>query len=333
MKLFLALTFLTLTSHAATKITVSGISSGAYMAQQFHTAFSKDVSGVGIVAGGPYFCARGQIADALNRCMKISMGTPVAADSVNAARALARNGQIDPVENMRDARVYIITGKRDETVLPKVVEVAAETYKQWGVPSENIRFENKLNAGHAFPTENFGNACETVSQSPYISKCGRDVAGEILRHLIGPLPRKSAPKASRLFSYDQTGGPQTSEMDKLSMHRMGLAYIPEGCEFPDAGGCPIHVAFHGCKQTLDDVNMTFVKEAGYNAWAEANKIVIVYPQAVKNFMLNNPNGCWDWWGYTGQNYHTQQGRQMKQVYKMVKALREGSLRLQSVSSK
>ena len=35
--------------------TVSGISSGAYMAQQFAVAFSKTVSGTGVVAGGPYF--------------------------------------------------------------------------------------------------------------------------------------------------------------------------------------------------------------------------------------------------------------------------------------
>lgn len=329
MKFLLTLTFLTLTSHAATKITVSGISSGAYMAQQFHTAFSKDVSGVGIVAGGPYYCAGGQPMLALNRCMKVTMGTPAATDSVNAARVLARYGLIDPVENMRDARVFIMSGKQDETVVPRVVEVVAQTYKQWGVPSENIRFENKLNVGHAFPTMNFGNTCETAGQSPFISKCGRDMAGEILRHLLGPLARKSVPKNSRIFSYDQSVGLHPTQMNLLSMHRTGLAYIPEGCEFPDAGGCPIHVAFHGCKQTLDDINTMFVKEAGYNAWAEANKIVIVYPQAVKNLMLNNPNGCWDWWGYTGQYYHTQQGHQMKQVYKIVKALREGSLRLQS----
>ena len=38
-------------------ITVSGISSGAFFAHQFHIAFSSLVKGAGIVAGGPFGCA------------------------------------------------------------------------------------------------------------------------------------------------------------------------------------------------------------------------------------------------------------------------------------
>ena len=40
-----------------TDITVSGISSGAFSAHQFHIAFSSLVKGAGIVAGGPFGCA------------------------------------------------------------------------------------------------------------------------------------------------------------------------------------------------------------------------------------------------------------------------------------
>ncbi len=35
---------------------VSGISSGAYMAGQFQMAHSREVVGAGIIAGGPYGC-------------------------------------------------------------------------------------------------------------------------------------------------------------------------------------------------------------------------------------------------------------------------------------
>ena len=38
-------------------VTVSGISSGAFFAHQFHVAYSGLVTGAGIVAGGPYGCA------------------------------------------------------------------------------------------------------------------------------------------------------------------------------------------------------------------------------------------------------------------------------------
>ena len=37
-------------------ITVSGLSSGGFMAHQFHIAFSKLVTGAGIIAGGPFRC-------------------------------------------------------------------------------------------------------------------------------------------------------------------------------------------------------------------------------------------------------------------------------------
>lgn len=58
-------------------------------------------------------------------------------------------------------------------------------------------------------------------------------------------------------------------------------------------GCRLHIAFHGCAQTLDDINTTFVTETGYNRWAEANNIVVLYPQAKAT--LTNPEGCWDWY--------------------------------------
>src|SRR4051812_37688829 len=39
------------------EVTVSGISSGAFFAHQFHVAYSGLVKGAGLVAGGPYACA------------------------------------------------------------------------------------------------------------------------------------------------------------------------------------------------------------------------------------------------------------------------------------
>lgn len=297
------------------------------MAQQFHTAFSSEVSGVGIVAGGPYFCAQNKMIDALNRCMQTTLGMPTVQASLNEAKKMESQGLIDPVMNMKNSRVFFVSGKRDNTVLPKVVQVAVDTYKAWGVTEDDLIFENTLEMGHAFPTENFGNACPTPSESPFISKCGRDMAGEILTHLMGPLHPKTTPQKSHLYSFDQLAGLDKVDIDRLSMNKTGHAYIPEGCEFPEASGCSIHVAFHGCKQTLDDIKTTFVTETGYNAWAEANKIVVIYPQAVKSLLLSNPNGCWDWWGYSGDKYHTKEGLQMKQVAKIVKGIREGLIRM------
>src|SRR5512132_3856249 len=53
-----------------TFITVSGISSGGFMAHQFHVAHSAHVAGAGIVAGGPYACSQGNAITAITACSK-----------------------------------------------------------------------------------------------------------------------------------------------------------------------------------------------------------------------------------------------------------------------
>src|SRR4051812_33871663 len=79
--------------------TVSGLSSGAFMALQFHVAFSDTVKGAGIIAGGPYDCARGQLNLALFQCMKTYMGAPDPTALLDVARSYARQKRIAPLEN------------------------------------------------------------------------------------------------------------------------------------------------------------------------------------------------------------------------------------------
>jgi len=56
---------------------------------------------------------------------------------------------------------------------------------------------------------------------------------------------------------------------------------------------------HGCAQTLADVDDDFVTKTGINEIAEANNIIVLYPQAKKSMITpSNPQGCWDWWGYS-----------------------------------
>lgn len=324
--LLFAIIFLTQISFAQ-DFTVSGISSGAYMAQQFHTAFSSQVSGVGLIAGGPFYCAKGDMNAALNQCMKTTKGVPVAEESLEEMKKLDSANLIDPVHHLSSAKVWAISGTKDETVQQKVADVLIESYLKAGVPQRNIHYINRLAMGHAFPTENFGNPCPTPSKSPYISQCDLDGAGEILNYLLGPLSPKSEFVKERLFEFDQLRyADATTDKEKLSLHAKAYAYIPTGCERPARSSCPVHIAFHGCRQTIDDIKTTFIVSTGYNEWAEANKIVILYPQAKKS-TIGNPNGCWDWWGYSGEDYHTKNGLQMKIVMKVATALKNGTVQL------
>jgi poly(3-hydroxybutyrate) depolymerase len=59
------------------RISVAGVSSGAYMAVQAQVAYADKIGGVAVVAGGPYHCAAGDVKTALGSCMT---GMDLAAD-------------------------------------------------------------------------------------------------------------------------------------------------------------------------------------------------------------------------------------------------------------
>ena len=123
---------------------VSGLSSGAYMAGQIEVAHSKDIKGAGIVAGGPYACAETEASrlvpfwpsavlqnaqQALNQCMQTTAGRPDPKALAKRAEELAADGAIDPLAGLADDNVYLFSGNEDQTVTRPVVEAAAEFLK------------------------------------------------------------------------------------------------------------------------------------------------------------------------------------------------------------
>ena len=111
---------------------------------------------------------------------------------------------------------------------------------------------------------------------------------------------------------------QFGDARALSMADDGYAYVPADCA---AQPCRVHVAFHGCRQGAETIGERFVREAGYNRWADTNRLIVLYPQAIaRTWWPYNPRGCWDWWGYTGSGYATREGAQIKAVLAMVDRL-------------
>lgn len=290
--------------------TVSGLSSGAYMAGQFHVAFSSIVTGAGLVAGGPYGCAEGQLSIALNRCMGSSLGLPDAVRLHGIAERLAEEGKIDPLAGLADDRVYVFSGSRDETVTPPVTERAVAFYRRAGVPEASIRYVSDVAAGHGFITEASGVACG-ITESPFINDCDYDQAGDLLQHLYGGLNPPSDAPAGGLLAFDQ--GEFLSGPSVHGLGAVGFAYVPEACAAGET--CRVHIAFHGCRQTTDLIGERFLREAGYNRWAESNRIIVLYPQAHET--LANPRSCWDWWGYDDWSHATSLGRQTAAVRAML----------------
>jgi hypothetical protein len=314
------------------RTSVSGLSSGAYMAGQFQIAYSTLVIGAGIVAGGPYGCANTpgisyvpffwvlgmNLNRALNRCMDdggLLSGVPGAGGLADQARRLAEGGQIDDLAGLKGDKVYIFSSAQDETVETPVVERARELYRALGVPDANIAFVTHDKAAHAFITESGGERCG-VKGEPFINDCDYDQAKAILETIYGRLAGPGGTNGGRYAVFDQApfaGGPGEG-----GMASEGVVYVPEACA--RERGCAVHVVFHGCKQGQERLGDGFIKASGFDRWAAANRIMLLFPQVVSS--TANPNGCWDWWGYTGRRFLEQGAPQMKAVRAMVARLAE-----------
>ena len=81
------------------------------------------------------------------------------------------------------------------------------------------------------------------------------------------------------------------------------------------------IALHGCQQSAEFVSDAFAAGAGYNQWAEANKLLVLYPQVTSSKIAPlNPLGCWDWWGYTSEDYATREAPQIKMIEATIDAI-------------
>jgi poly(3-hydroxybutyrate) depolymerase len=330
--------------------TVSGISSGAFMAVQMGVAHSAEIKGVATTAGGPYFCAgeaswSGAAVDkAIARCMQgdpLFPATPITdADQKvmqGATESWAAQGLIDATDNLARQKVWIFHGYNDGIVKTPVSD-ALQTYYRAFTPAHQIFYKHELPAAHAqisasCKASGACNPCATTGGN-FINSCGvgktvYDAAGSALQFFYGPLTRTaSAALKGEILPFNQSHfilrDNEEIAPSRISMAKTGYLYVPGSCKRGET--CRLHIAFHGCQQHAEKINLDFVKGAGFNEWAEKNHIVVLYPQATSAiavpFTPLNPNGCWDWWGYndTGDkmagHYATRQGLQIAAVWRM-----------------
>jgi hypothetical protein len=296
-------------------LTVSGVSAGGYMATQYQVAYAKDVIGAGIIGAGPWLCAQGAVTRALGDCAAGEVMGPDERPLVAALRASAAAKAVDDPSWLAPDRVWIFHGARDVTIGAAVADSLLRFYRAF-VPPERIRYETQVPAAHGFPTLAGGGACGTA-ESPWILSCKYDAAGEMLRYLYDGRAGPAGEIRGELREFDQS---KYVARDSLaSMADTGFLFVPEDC----AAGkpCRIHVAFHGCRQGIEFLGRRFAKETGYDRWADANRIVVLYPQAARSaFWPLNPRGCWDWWGYSGADYAARSGAQLSSVHALLAAL-------------
>jgi len=294
-------------------ITVSGISSGASMATQFHVAYSSLVNGAALIAGAPYYCAANSVANGLGRCMKGDEDIPVG-EIVALTNLWSTEGAIDPVAGLARDRVWIFHGAKDPYVRKPVAD-AVEAYYRALVQSDNVVRIEYASAGHTFPTaRSDAKACES-SEPPFLGDCDLDAAAALLTHLYGPLQGGRPMQPGELAEFDQAPYAKASGSASLADH--GWIFVPESCSGTAQPQCRLHVVFHGCKQGATPIGKEFILGAGYLEAAGANRIVLLFPQVEASYVPLNPMGCWDWWGYEDATYAARAGPQMAAVRMMI----------------
>ena len=292
--------------------TVSGLSSGGYMAVQYQVAFAGEVKGAGIFAAGPWGCARGRLQLALQDCVDRPQAAPPVPLLLGRLRSAALAGDIAPTTALADDRIWLFRGVHDQRVAPGVM-TALERFYAALIPASQINRAPVLDAGHALPTESTGSRCQE-SVSPFLAACRYDGAGAMLATVTGTAPRPVS-EPGELLKFDQRRYDDGRYLD-----RIGYVYVPAACRGASAR-CGLHIAFHGCQQGASTIGEAFVRDGGYRRAADRHGVVVLFPQVGPSYLRPfNPKGCWDWWGYSGANYLSRQAAQLSAVHAMAEAL-------------
>ena len=166
---------------------ISGISSGGFMAVQFGTAWSSVIKGVGAIASGPYWCAKadandfitwywGPIFRATGSCMKGPPANLKLNDFTAKANAKAASGDIDPIQNLSRQKIYVFHGYNDKLVARAATDATTEFYRHFlGAPNRgNLYYQTTVGAGHSLvvlPKPGSNDLNRRLSDAPISGRC------------------------------------------------------------------------------------------------------------------------------------------------------------------
>ncbi|WP_433473330.1 extracellular catalytic domain type 2 short-chain-length polyhydroxyalkanoate depolymerase [Spirillospora sp. CA-142024] len=300
--------------HTISASFVSGVSSGGYMADQLHVAYSGTFKGAGIFSAGPYHCARGNVTTAQLACMN-DLYDDNPAELERTARDRASQGSIDPVGNLSGHPVWIYHGTNDSTVKQSVNDDLAGFYRDFGA---SVSYTKTSPAGHAWVSPIGPNPC-SATYTPYVNKCSDDPENAMLGHLLGSVAAPASAPGGTLTQFDQNAYAPGGSASSISMDATGFVYVPPAC---GSASCRLMVALHGCQQGRSVVGTTFATKTYLNEYADTNNMIVLYPQATaSSWTGGNPQGCWNWWGYGGDTaYDMKGGKQIETIMRMVHAL-------------
>ncbi len=232
----------------------------------------------------------------------------------------ASRGKIDDPKNLRRTPVVLFNGRGDEMVYKKVM---VETHKQLSEYIDADKLSTNFNtaAGHVWSIDSGRCRC---GQCPYgglenlecchVNNCGYDLSGAFMRATYGSRVKPRVAASSQLYwinqwDYWRGGAPQNSTVMEWMM-----AYVPRRCQ-ASPGQCKLHINYHGCVSPGWRPRIMWAQEINLNEYAEANDMIVLYPQAQGSD--NSGEGCWNWEAYVDDaDFDTRDGKQLGMVMRI-----------------
>lgn len=272
-----------------------------------------------------------------------------------AKQARERSGtDIDPIGHLKDQRLYIFSGTQDKVVYQSSVEQTKLFYHELGVNDRHVKWVSDVAAGHAIITRNPEDSPLSTNQPPYINRGDFIQSHDILKTIYpdSHSPTHAAPLTGLLHRFSQlalmpgdTDNERYDNLKNASMSEFGYVYVPasvldhnatasEGHHHQHNQPVRIHMVMHGCKQGYNYTPVIngrpdtdnyppygnrYITTTGYNEYADLNNMIVIYPQAegVDDGKIQNPDGCWDWWGYTGDDFYSKNALQIRALSRIL----------------
>jgi len=289
---------------------------GGDMAMIHTVAFSSRVSGVAVIAGAPYGCNA-----IVEKGREHACGAPAPGHGPDNPRNYARiedylkrrndSGVIDPLEVGRHAAIkncltpcslclqglqgkpaWLFHGTADSLVYPAIMRACAQQVRalnmsvetEFGVAAEH----GMVVDGRDFPFPGSFFGCQHYGE-PFIVNCDYDMSRAFLASLyptLQPLKPMRAASVSNVVRLNQTRYAPGHAPQRHGLGRAAYVYVPTDCR-QNVSQCKLHVHYHGCGGAVanDDLSALFWLELPH--LAEANDIVILYPQACRDTELIN----------------------------------------------
>ena len=290
------------------------------MASQIAVAHSRTVRGVGVFAGGPFYCVGIVPRRAERECMT---GAPDPAASRREAERLAALKLVDPTDNLKQTRSWVLAGSGRRggfrgggashvPVLRRVqrdgrgVRGAAGP----GARTADPRLRRRLQSYRVALPQQVRCRCRGGDAGPPAA----------IRRARRRRPGPPADASTRTSSCPCCGA--CGARPRLT--RSGTFTFRSSARI-DAAACTSHCtgAGRGRRRSATPSRATPATTPGPRRTILSSCIRRcgrASRRSSRGGGRYNPRGCWDWWGYTGTDYATRNGVQIATIVAMVARL-------------